>query len=158
MRTATLESFEVVDVPAQTTAVIRLRIPCEDCPQHFDPAVQELFAELGRQGIAPVGPLFDHHFTMLDTHFDFEIGVPTSEPVKPNGRVLPSTRPAIRAAKAVLVGSYEQLPEAWPQFLKWIAEQGFETVTDFWQLFAKGPESGPDPASWRTELIRGLRS
>ncbi len=153
-----LESFEVIDLPAQTTAVIRLRIPCEECPEHFGPAVQELFAELGRQGIAPAGPVFDHHFRVPDTHFDFEIGIPTSQPVTPGGRVIASTRPASRAAKAVLVGNYEQLPEAWPQFTTWIAEQGLETVTDFWQIFAKGPESDPDPASWRTELIRAVRS
>jgi effector-binding domain-containing protein len=153
-----LESFEVIDVPAQTTAVIRLRIPCEECPQQFGPAVQELFAELGRQGIAPAGPAFDHHFAIPDTHFDFEIGIPTSKPATRNGRVIASERPALRAAKAVLVGDYEQLPEAWPQFMQWTADQGLETVTDFWQIFAKGPESDPDPASWRTELIRGLKN
>ena len=153
-----LEAFEVIDVPAQTTAVIRLRIPCEECPQHFGPAVQELFAELGRQGIAPVGPVFDHHFATPDTHFDFEIGVPTVKPVTPSGRVIVSERPAFRAAKAVLVGDYEQLPAAWPQFMKWIADRGIAPVTDFWQIFAKGPESDSDPATWRTELIRGLQN
>ena len=153
-----LEAFEVIDVPAQTTAVIRLRIPCEECPQHFGPAVQELFAELGRQGVAPAGPVFDHHLAIPDTHFDFEIGVPTSKPVTPGGRVIASERPALRAAKAVLVGGYEQLPDAWPEFMAWIADQGIQTVTDFWQIFVKGPESGPDPATWRTELIRGLQS
>ena len=151
-----LESLEIIDVPAQITAVIRLRIPCEECPEHFGPAVQELFAELGRQGIAPTGPLFDHHFSAPDTHFDFEIGVPVSKPVTPNGRVIPSERPASRAVKAVLVGGYEQLPEAWPEFMQWIDAQGLKTATDFWQVFAKGPESDPDPATWRTELIRAL--
>ena len=153
-----LETPELIDVHAQATAVIRLHILSEECPQHFGPAVQELFAELGRQGIAPVGPMFDHHFATPGTHFDFEIGVPVSKSVAPNGRVIPSERPAFRAVKAVLVGDYEQLPEAWPQFMEWITEQGLQTVTDFWQVFAKGPESDPDPASWRTELIRALRS
>ena len=152
-----LEAPEIIDVPAQSIAVIRLRIPCEECPQHFGPAVMELFAELGRQGIAPAGPVFDHHFAAPDTHFDFEIGVPTSKPVSLNGRVVPSERPAFRAAKAVLVGDYEQLPEAWPEFMQWIADQGLKTTVDFWQVFAKGPESDPDPATWRTELIRGVQ-
>ncbi len=151
-----LEAPEVIDVTPQSTAVIRLRIPCEECPQHFGPAVAELFGELERQGIAPAGPVFDHHFAPPDTHFDFEIGVPTSKPVAPNGRVFPSERPAFRAAKAVLAGDYELLSQAWPEFMKWIAAQGLETSADFWQVFAKGPESDPDPATWRTELIREL--
>jgi effector-binding domain-containing protein len=153
-----LETPEIVDVPAQITAVIRLHIPCEECPQHWVPAVTELFAELERQGIAPAGPVFDHHFIAPDTHFDFEIGVPTSKPVAPNGRVKPSERPAFRAAKAVLVGNYEQLPEAWPEFMQWIAAQGLQHADDFWQFFVKGPESDPDPATYRTELIRAVRS
>ena len=153
-----LETPELIDVPQQHTAVIRLNIPCEECPQHFGPAVGELFAELERQGIAPAGPLFDHHFSAPDTHFDFEIGVPVSQPVAPNGRVIPSERPAFRAVKAVLVGGYENLPEAWPEFMQWIDDQGLQTATDFWQLFVKGPDSDPDPASYRTELIRALQS
>ena len=107
-----LETPELIDVTPQTTAVIRLNIPCEECPQHFGPAVAEIFAELARQGIAPAGPMFDHHFTPPDSHFDFEIGVPTSTPVTPNGRVVASERPAFRAARAVLTGAYEQLPDA----------------------------------------------
>jgi effector-binding domain-containing protein len=153
-----LETPELIDVPQQHTAVIRLHIPFDECQEHFGPAVGELFAELGRQGIAPAGPLFDHHFSAPDTHFDFEIGVPVSKPVAPNGRVIPSERPAFRAVKAVLVGGYENLPEAWPEFMQWIDDQGLQTATDFWQLFVKGPDSDPDPASYRTELIRALQS
>jgi effector-binding domain-containing protein len=72
--------------------------------------------------------------------------------------VIPSERPAFRAVKAVLVGGYENLPEAWPEFMQWIDDQGLQTATDFWQLFVKGPDSDPDPASYRTELIRALQS
>lgn len=153
-----LETPELIDVPQQHTAVIRLHIPFDECQEQFGPAVGELFAELERQGIAPAGPLFDHHFSAPDTHFDFEIGVPVSKPMVPNGRVIPSERPAFRAVKAVLVGGYENLPEAWPEFMQWIDEQGLQTATDFWQLFVKGPDSDPDPATWRTELIRALQS
>lgn len=153
-----LETPELIDVPQQHTAVIRLHIPFDECQEHFGPAVGELFAELERQGIAPAGPLFDHHFSAPDTHFDFEIGVPVSKPVVPNGRVIPSERPAFRAVKAVLVGGYENLPEAWPELMQWIAEQGLQAATDFWQVFAKGPDSDPDPATWRTELVRALQS
>lgn len=153
-----LETPELIDVTPQTTAVIRLNIPCEECPEHFGPAVAELFAELARQGISPAGPMFDHHFTPPVSHFDFEIGIPTSAPVSPNGRVVASERPAFRAARAVLIGEYEQLPDAWPEFMKWFAQQGLQPAADLWQIFVSGPESDPDPATYRTELIRGIQS
>ena len=153
-----LETPDLIDLPQQHTAVIRLHIPCEECQQHWGPAVGELFEELGRQGIAPAGPVFDHHFTAPDTHFDFEIGVPVSHPVTPSGRVIASERPVFRAARAVLIGDYEQLPEAWPKFMQWIDEQGLQTTTDLWQFFVKGPESVSDSAHYRTELVRALQS
>jgi effector-binding domain-containing protein len=153
-----LETPELIDLPHQTTAVIRLRIPCEECPQHWVPAVTELFTVLGRQGIAPAGPVFDHHFVAPDSHFDFEIGVPTSKPVTAAGRVVPSERPAFRAAKAVLAGGYEQLADAWPEFVRWMDAQNLTPAADFWQIFSRGPETNPDPATYRTELIRAVQS
>jgi effector-binding domain-containing protein len=152
-----IETPEIIDVAPRTTAVIRLHIPCDECERYFGPAVLELFAELELQGIAPAGPVFDHHFKRPDTHFDFEIGVPTAKPVAPGGRVIPSEWPAFRAAKTVLVGGYEQLSEAWPEFIQWIEGQGLRTATDFWQSFVQGPETDPDPSTWRTELIRALK-
>jgi len=152
-----LETPELIDVSPQITAVVRLHIPREKCQQHWRPAVSELFGELERQGIAPAGPVFDHHFPAPDTHFDFEIGVPTAKPVIAHGRVIPSERPSFRAAKVVLAGDYEQLPDAWPEFMQWIAGQGHQTASDFWQIFVQGPETDPDPASYRTELIRALK-
>jgi len=31
-----------------------------------------------------------------------------------------------------------------------------ETFQDLWEVYVAGPESGPDPATWRTELNRPL--
>lgn len=151
-----IETPQVTTMPATTTAVIRLHIPCEDCRKEFSPAVSEILAELASQGIKPAGPLFDHHFSTPGTHFDFEIGFPTATPVKPAGRVKPSERPQFKAAKTVLHGDYEQLPDAWPEFMKWVSAQGLPHAADFWQIFATGPESSDNPDDWRTELVRPL--
>ncbi len=151
-----IETPQVTTVPATLTAVIRLHIPCEDCRKEFSPAVTEILAELARQGIKPAGPLFDHHFSAPGTHFDFEIGFPTATPVQPAGRIIPSERPELRAVRTVLHGDYELLPEAWPEFMKWIGSQGLQTTEDFWQIFATGPEASDNPEDWRTELVRPL--
>lgn len=151
-----IEPPRITTLPAQTTAVIRLHIPCEDCQKEFGPAVQELLGELANQGLAPAGPLFDHHFSAPDTHFDFEIGFPTATAVQPAGRVTAAERPEMRAAVTVLHGDYEQLPEAWPEFMKWVEGEGLPHAADFWQIFTQGPESSSNPEDWRTELVRPL--
>jgi hypothetical protein len=37
-----------------------------------------------------------------------------------------------------------------------IAAAGHEPGQDLWECYVAGPESSPDPASWRTELSRPL--
>lgn len=37
-----------------------------------------------------------------------------------------------------------------------IAADGHTPAPDFWESYVTGPESNPDPATWRTELNRPL--
>ena len=45
---------------------------------------------------------------------------------------------------------------AWGEFDAWIAAQGLAAAPDLWECYLAGPESGPDPTTWRTELNRPL--
>lgn len=45
---------------------------------------------------------------------------------------------------------------AWGEFMTWIAAEGHTPVPDLWACYVAGPESGPDPAAFRTELTRPL--
>jgi hypothetical protein len=36
--------------------------------------------------------------------------------------------------------------------------KGLKTADDLWELYSVGPQSSPDPATWRTELNKPLRS
>jgi effector-binding domain-containing protein len=117
-----------------------------------------LMATITAQGIKPTGPWFDHHFTIAPDHWDFEICVPVSAPVVAVGRVKPSQTPAMKVARTVYHGDYEGLADAWGEFLDWIANNGHTLASDQYQCYVTGPESSPDPANWRTELIKPLTS
>jgi effector-binding domain-containing protein len=88
--------------------------------------------------------------------WDFEVGVPVSRPVSPAGRVEPGELPAATVARTVYHGSYEGLGAAWGEFFEWITARGHTPAADFWECYLAGPESGPDPAAWRTELNKPL--
>ena len=121
------------------------------------PAISEVYATIGAQGIAPAGPLFDHHFAMNDRTFDFEVGVPVASPVRASGRVTPGEVPGgDRIARAVYQGGYEGLGGAWGEFDAWLSANGLKARDDLWEVFVKGPESGPDESAWETELYRPL--
>lgn len=151
-----LDTPQIIQTTPQATAFIRLTIPRPQMPAVFGPAVQELLAVLGAQGVAPVGPVFAHHLRIAPEVFDFELGLPVAVPVTAAGRVQPGRRPPARSAQTVYHGPYEGLPAAWEEFMRWVAARGLQPAEDVWETYVTGPHSHPDPADWRTELRRPL--
>jgi len=151
-----LDTPQIVQVAAQAAAVIPFHIPRSAIQQVMGSGIQELLATLATQGIAPVGPVFSHHFRMDPDVFEFEVGVPVIEPVAPAGRVRPGGLPAATVARTTYRGGYEGLGPAWGEFEAWLRAAGHTPAADLWECYAAGPESGPDPATWRTELVRPL--
>ncbi|MFA7249042.1 MAG: GyrI-like domain-containing protein [Dehalococcoidia bacterium] len=153
-----IEPPEITQSSARQTAVIHLTIPREEIQAAMGPAITEVLSVLGAQGIAPAGPLFDRHFRMDEGTFDFEVGFPVETPVTATGRVHAGELPAARVARTVYHGGYEGLGAAWGEFDSWLAAQGHTPAAGLWECFLVGPESGPDEADWRTELVRPLTS
>ena len=146
----------VVELAARPAAVIPFRIPKAKIGEVMGPAFGELFAALGAQGIAPAGPAFSHHARFDPEYFEFEVGVPVSKPIAPTGRVKPGELPGGRVITTIYRGGYEGLGGGWGEFMKWIDASDHKTGPNFWEIYAAGPESGPDESQWRTELVRPL--
>ncbi len=140
----------------QRTAVIRITVPRSEIQTAMGPGYQELMDTLKAQGIQPAGPWFTHHLRMDPGVFDFELSVPVDVVVRPVGRVQPGSLPASRVAHTVYHGPYEGLGEAWGAFEAWIAAQNLKPADDLWEVYSAGPETGPDPATWRTDLFHPL--
>ncbi len=151
-----IDTPQILQSAAQMTAVIHLTIPRADMPKVMGPGIGELMAAVAAQGITPTGPIYAHHLRMTPEQFDFELGVPVSAPVKPAGRVRPGQLPATTVARTIYHGGYEGLAGAWGEVHAWIAAQGRTPAADLWECYVQGPESGPNPATWRTELTRPL--
>ena len=149
-------SPQIVQVPAQLTAVIRLTVPRSEIQNVMGPGIQELMATIAAQDIAPAGPWLTHHLRRPSDVFDFEIAVPVGKPVAPAGRVQPGSLPVATVARAVYNGPYEGLGAAWGEFIQWIEKNGHTPMTDLWECYAVGPESGPDSSKWQTELNQPL--
>lgn len=152
----------VIDVPMvtettpQLAAAIHLMVPRNEIRSVMGPGLNEIMAAVQSQGIGPTGPWFTHHLKMNSATFDFEICVPVSAPVKPVGRVVSRQIPAVRVARTVYQGPYEQLADGWKAFDSWMAASGHKPAQDLYECYAVGPESSPDASQWRTELRRPL--
>jgi effector-binding domain-containing protein len=151
-----IDSPQVTRTEAQAAALIRITIPRAEIREVMGPARAELLAALRAQRIAHAGPIFSHHLRMDRDTFDFELGVAVASPVAPAGRVQPGEIPSEEVALTVYQGPYEGLGNAWGEFERWIAKSGYMPRRDLWEFYVAGPERSPDPAVWRTELIRPL--
>jgi effector-binding domain-containing protein len=147
---------EIVQTEAQKTAVIQLTIPAAEMMNEFGPAVGELYAELARQGVTPAGPLFAHHHCRPAQVFDFEVGVPVSQEVVPNGRVKPGTLRQTTVARTTYHGPYEGLANAWAELTEWITAAGHTQADNLWEVYVAGPDKAESAAGYRTELNRPL--
>jgi effector-binding domain-containing protein len=154
----TLEAPQIVDSPEQFVAKIPLRVERDQMPVVMGPGITEVFSVISAQSITPTGPWFAHHFEISETHFDFAICVPVASPVTASGRVIPGVRAAACVAQAVLCGPYEHLGDGWGELMAWIEAQALKPRSDLWEVYVTGPESGPDSATWRTQLNRPLVS
>jgi len=151
-----IDTPQITQSAAQMTAVIRLTIPRAEIRTVMGPGIGELMATVAAQGIAPAGPWFNHHLKMQPDIFDFEISVPVTRPVVAAGRVTPGHLRATKVARTIYHGPYEGLGAAWGEFDAWIAANGHKPAPNLWECYVAGPESNPDPVTWRTELNRPL--
>ena len=99
-----IETPQILDVPAQPTAVVHIICPKPAIRDVMGPGYSELMAALAAQGVAPTGPWFTHHLRMDPEVFDFEVGVPVGAPISPAGRVEPGELPAATAARTIYHG------------------------------------------------------
>jgi len=141
---------------ALTTAVIPLKIQFADMPKHVGPAIGELMKAVAAQDVGPAGPWFIRLFAKPTDVIDCEVAVPVRAPVKPTGRVKPSTLPSATVARTVHHGGYEGLHAAWTEFAAWAAKSGRRPRGDQWDVYVVGPETSKNPADWRTELNLAL--
>lgn len=151
-----LETPHITHTEARESAIIHLTIPRSEIQSVMGPGIEELMETVTAQGIEPAGPVYSRHLAMHPDTFDFELGVPVSGPVSASGRVTPGKLPGVRVAQTVYQGNYDGLGNAWGEFMAWIKAQGHETTPDLWEVYVKGPDSDPDPATWRTELNQPL--
>lgn len=151
-----IDTPQVTQTTAQLTAFVHLTVPRAEIRNVMWPGLSEVKTALTVQGIAVTGPWFTHHLRMDPDFFDFEICLPVASPITASGRVEPGQWPVTTVARTIYHGDYEELGAGWGEFDAWIAAKGYVTRPDMWERYVLGPESNPDPSTWRTELNRPL--
>lgn len=155
---------EIVERPAVPTVGIRAQIAEDGIAAVADSLPGELFAWLGRRGIAPAGaPFFRYYRVDMETGIDLEWGVPVAAPIEGDGRVVAGSLPAGRYARLLHVGPFSGLRAATGDLLDWISARGEEpdvsedeVIGAHIENYLTDPRREPHSAKWETEILMRL--
>jgi effector-binding domain-containing protein len=156
------EPKPLIDAPCITNlestyiASIRFAIPKAQIAEVMGPAIGELYSTAAGQGISPAGPWFTHHFRITPDTFDFEVCLPVSTTIAPQGRVLPGEVLSCKVVRTLYHGMYEHLGDAWEEFMEWISRAGITTGEELWERYLIGPDASVNPEDWTTELNKPI--
>lgn len=148
--------------PDQHYMGIRTEVPMRQLGTVIPQLNGEVFAWLGKQGVAPAGaPFIRYHVIDMADRMDVEMGVPVANAMAGDERVAPGILPAGRYASLVYTGVKNGMPGN-KALLDWGAEQGI--VWDIYQSdkgdgfgaryesFLTDPADEPNMAKWETEV------
>jgi effector-binding domain-containing protein len=141
---------------------IRAQVIMKELPTVIPQLLGEVFAWLGKQGVAPVGaPFIRYHVINMKSKLDIEMGVPVVSTLSGDDRISGGVLRAGRYAALVYTG-IENGVKANAALLNWGSEKGL--VWDKWEAeqgdafgarieaYLTDPEEEPDPAKWETEV------
>jgi DNA-binding transcriptional MerR regulator len=135
-------------------AAITATIDGADLSDWFQGAVGELRAVLAAQDLPPDGP---SGAVVSDAFFADERGaltvfVPTPAPVRPVGRVVPHTLPAVELAVVVHTGSHSTIDRTYGALAEHVAERAIAVDGPIRERYLVGPYETPNETQWRTEI------
>jgi effector-binding domain-containing protein len=142
-----------IDVMAeQAVAFVPIRVARNQIQTVMMPGLSEIRHALSEQGIAPAGPWLTHHHFLKPHEFHFDICVPVTKTINPQGRVRAGILEARKVARTIHRGPFDELGKSWGALMTWVTAEQLPACIDFFECYAKGPESSPDPAEWETLL------
>lgn len=147
-----MTEFRIIEEPEQLTAGIRRQVRTTELPAFFDDAFHEVFDALREAGVAPAGAPYARYRGPVGETVDVEAGFPVLEAFS-GGEIAGGALPAGRAVEAVHTGSYDALHETYEAIETWLGEKGLTASAEMWEIYESGPESDPDPATWRTRVV-----
>jgi effector-binding domain-containing protein len=145
--------IHLIELQEQSVAGVRQRIRMDEITTIFDTRFQEVLQALRSAGVAPAGAPYARYHGEVGETVDVEVGFPVEQPFAGSGDVVGETLPAVRAVEAVHEGAYDSLKNTYEAVERWMGERDLKPLDQSWEIYEAGPESDPDPATWRTRVV-----
>ncbi len=131
---------------------IRVEAPAQAIGPTMAEAFGALFAYAESRGVHPIGVFGRYHSTSGE-NVVMDAGVPLPQPLPGEGRIEAGELPEGDAAVTLHVGPYDAIEPAYDAIRAWIEAHGRRASGVPWESYLTDPETVPDPAEWRTEVV-----
>lgn len=135
MTTGSIELTQLSPTPA---AVVHGHVDATQITDFLGTAFADVLQLLEQQHHAPAGAPFARYSPTIDG-FDVEAGFPSSAPVDPADRVVPTVLPGGRAVTAVHRGSYDSVGETYDAVAAWLTAHGYRPAGEAWESYLDEP-------------------
>lgn len=142
--------YTVLPVTRQPTAVVKGDVAFADLRTFHLDARRKITEALPNLGPGAGETWVTLHRARAGDKLYLEPGVMVAKPVKPHGNVVASELPGGNAVHHLLVGPFDQLPQAWPALTAWCARNGHKLEGTCWEVY--GPQAS-DPEKQETQLF-----
>jgi DNA-binding transcriptional MerR regulator len=142
------------EVAATPAAAVSGVLDLEDATSWFQGAIGELYAIVAVQKLTPSGQAGGIFASDLFTHERGEatIYIPCSEPIRPSGRVVALTVPAVELAVITHHGAHHDVDRAYGSLGAWVAEHAVSVEGPLREFYVVGSHDTADETQWRTEI------
>jgi len=140
------------DIGPQQIVAIRERVPQAGLPAFLGRAFGELYSQLGMLGVPPGGHPFVIYHAFGPDGIDAEACAPVSRDVAASGQVHARILPALKVARTLHLGPYEELAATYAALGEWIREHHLEVAGPVRERYLTGVSEGVAPTQYRTEI------
>ncbi len=131
--------------------------------QAQDDMMRALATFFQQGGAQPAGPPFVRYHSFANGVTDLEVGVPVTESVAGEGRIVGGELPGSPAVTVWHLGGHDKLGDAYARLSDGLKAPGREPRGAAWEVYywinpskANGPVDWPDPSAWRTQLVQPI--
>lgn len=142
-------AIELVDVEERRIAAVKARLAMTAIPDRIFPLMDRVWAFIRDNGIEGFGHNIWLYGTPSGGEVDVEIGVQVPQAFTASGDIACSHTPAGKAAHAVHMGDYAELPCVNQALVSWCREHGQTLAGRCWEIYGDWEE---DPAKQRTDV------
>lgn len=150
-----MDGVERVTLEPRVIVGLRQRVALDELSGFFARAIPAVAGELARAGTRPIGPPVAVYRNEEARHFDVTVGFPVAEAPASTGALVREVLPGGPAARAVHVGSYETLSQAYAGLSRWFTQRKLLPPGMMWEEYLVGPGS-VDESEYRTRIVYPL--